>query len=434
MTFHDAFKEFCTKIEIDNYDEINKSVQEIVKKLNKEYYNLEDDGSSNSLLVGSMGRNTAIKNNSDIDLLFILPQSIYEKYDNYDSNGQSSLLQELKNVLLARYPKTDISGDGQVVDIEFEKFTVELVPAFKQIDGGFLYPDTHDGGTWQIANPTKEIECANVMNNDSNGTYINICKILRSWKNANSFIFSGILIDTLVYNHFMTHEKYTNYDYENYIEILKEIFKEFSQFDKHTDSWYAMGSNSRIEDAGGNEFIDKAKQSYEDIKSIYSCVDENLSILQDVLGIDFPTLSVNENIDSKHKFIKGGAGEEFIENLYPVDIRYRLKIDCEVSQNGFRPFMLSESNMARQWLSKNRTLKFFIKNTNCRKPYNVKWKIRNVGYVAKMKNMIRGEIIDDSEQHKEHTDFYGPHYVECYLIKNGICVARDRIEVPISNA
>ena len=31
----------------------------------------------------------------------------------------------------------------------------------------------------------------------------------------------------------------------------------------------------------------------------------------------------------------------------------------------------------------------------------------------------------------ESTNFYGPHYVECYIIKDGICVARDKIAVNI---
>lgn len=46
--------------------------------------------------------------------------------------------------------------------------------------------------------------------------------------------------------------------------------------------------------------------------------------------------------------------------------------------------------------------------------------------------MIRGNIMkSNSDHHYEHTDFAGPHYVECYLIKNGVCVAKDRIDVPI---
>ena len=52
--------------------------------------------------------------------------------------------------LKERYPKTDISGDGQVVVIEFNHYTVELVPGFKQPDNRFKYPDTHDGGAGSI--------------------------------------------------------------------------------------------------------------------------------------------------------------------------------------------------------------------------------------------------------------------------------------------
>ena len=49
---------------------------------------------------------------------------------------------KVKKFLQERYPKTDISGDGQVVVIEFSRYTVELVPGFKQADGRFKYPDT----------------------------------------------------------------------------------------------------------------------------------------------------------------------------------------------------------------------------------------------------------------------------------------------------
>jgi hypothetical protein len=67
------------------------------------------------------------------------------------------------------------------------------------------------------------------------------------------------------------------------------------------------------------------------------------------------------------------------------------------------------------------------------KPYAVKWKVKNRGEIARQKNQLRGEITDDGgyEEKIEHTRYKGGHYVECYIIKNGQCVARDIIEVPI---
>lgn len=34
--------------------------------------------------------------------------------------------------------------------------------------------------------------------------------------------------------------------------------------------------------------------------------------------------------------------EQFIQNLFPVDIRYNLSLDCIVSENGFKDELLSK--------------------------------------------------------------------------------------------
>jgi hypothetical protein len=48
---------------------------------------------------------------------------------------------------------------------------------------------------------------------------------------------------------------------------------------------------------------------------------------------------------------------------------------------------------------------------------------------------LRGEITNDkgNEEKIEYTKYQGQHYVECYIIKNNICVAFDRILVPVGN-
>lgn len=58
----------------------------------------------------------------------------------------------------------------------------------------------------------------------------------------------------------------------------------------------------------------------------------------------------------------------------------------------------------------------------------------NHGEEAVKRDCIRGQIIKDQRKQtlKEFSEFLGEHYVECSLISNGICLARDRIIVPIS--
>ena len=69
--------------------------------------------------------------------------------------------------------------------------------------------------------------------------------------------------------------------------------------------------------------------------------------------------------------------------------------------------------------------------TNCPKPYKVLWKVKNVGPDAERKNQVRGQIEEKGDSIVEHSSFYGNHYIECYIVKDGVCVAKTRIDVPI---
>ena len=180
------FETFCSNIQLDNEEEMNITIKEITKKLNKHYYDIEDE-EEHMYVVGSVGRGTAIKNTSDLDILFDLPKEVYTKYDSYESNGQSALLQDVKNVLLERYPNTKMKGDGQVVVISFTKYKVELVPGFKQTDDRFKYPNSNDGGSWKYTNPLPEIEECKNSNDSTGGNFYNVCHMLRAWKNKKGF-------------------------------------------------------------------------------------------------------------------------------------------------------------------------------------------------------------------------------------------------------
>ena len=156
--------------------------------------------------------------------------------------------------------------------------------------------------------------------------------------------------------------------------------------------------------------------------------------LQQLLGNEYPVEQpVMEN--ATFAVCSFDHTEQFIRNLFPVDIRYSLSLDCVVRQNGFRERLLSAILRDRQLLRHNKQLDFFITGTDCPKPYDIYWKVKNVGPVAERRNCIRGQIEKtNSQTHQEHTDFQGSHYVECYLVKNSVCVARAHINVPIGVA
>lgn len=428
MSLYSDVKSFCEGLVIDTSD-METSCGEIAKKLNAHYYDLTNEKSEHVLIVGSVGRNTAIKKTSDLDIIFDLPISVYTRFNNYDSNGQSSLLQEVKGVLQERYPNTDISGDGQVVVIAFSSYTVELVPAFKQSDDRYKYPDTHDGGSWKFTDPiTEQNECENA-NSLSVGNYYNFCRMLRKWKNNCGVAMGGLLIDTLVYNHFCDNSYYSEESYSGYYDMLKDLMKYLKGLNKDQAYWLAVGSNQHVDNKDNGSFVNKAKTAYNNLDTCETD-DEKYEALQKVFGSDFQNSTVKASRSYSASTYKNT--EEFIESYVPVDIRYNLRIDCKVTQNGFRDFILSTVLRRGGFLQHRKSLSFFIESTNAPQPYSIYWKVCNVGDEAKRRDCIRGEIIRNANSSKyEHTDFYGNHFVECYIIKDGVCVARDRITVPI---
>lgn len=417
MQVKDDFNEFISNLQIDNFDDINTSLEGIAKKLNQKYY--DNSTTDNYLMVGSMGRNTSIKGESDIDVIYELPDEVFERFDDYESNGQSQLLNEIRDVLKEKYPSTDIKGDGQVVVISFTKYKIELVPGFKQDNNSYKYPDTHDSGSWKITKPILEIEEANNMINNTS-TYRDICQMIREWKANNGVTICGLLIDILIKDFLDNNYEYKWKPKSDYYELLKSVFKYLSDQDEDRKQWNAMGSNQIIENKNFN-FIKKGKKAY---NKLPNSTDES-STLRELFGSRFP---ISEQSANEYGY---SNDEQFIEEIFPVYIMYSLKIDCEITQNGFRTGLLSEFIKKKFMIKQNRKLKFMIVENNIPKPYDIYWKVRNVGYEAIRRNCIRGQIKKGIDYLNESTNFYGPHYVECYIIKDGICVARDKISVSI---
>lgn len=423
------YSSFCDNITVKNFEDMKTTTDNIAKKLNEVYYGLSGDTESHMYIVGSVGRKTAVDGNSDLDILFDMPNDIFKKYDAYESNGQSSLLQDVKNTLLEKYPSSNIRGDGQVVVISFNKYTIELVPAFKQSDNRFKYPDTHDDGSWKYTDPLSEQEECSLCNSISDNKYYDFCRMVRCWKNNTGFKFGGLLIDTLVYNYFCDNNHFEDETEDDYTDILLGLFEYLKSQNKDQKYWYAVGSNQHVYNSDNGKFVTKAKKAYTTLKNAIEN-DDTEQALSDLFGSVY-TDNSSTYVEKSFEFSSKNT-EEFIEQKFSVDIRNSLEIDCIVSQNGFRDKLLTLILKDGGFLRVDKRLTFKIIDTDCKPPYEIYWKVRNVGIEAERRNMIRGEIRKtNSKVHKERTDFKGPHYVECFLVKNGICVARDRISVPI---
>lgn len=179
----------------------------VTAAINREFWNNSSD-TQNSLYVGSYGRGTAI-DSSDLDILMILPEREYVRHDSLKGNGQSRLLQSVRQAIMNTYPRSDIRADGQVVKIAFsDGMKFEILPVFKNIDwygnwdGTYKYPDSNMGGNWQSTNPKAEQDAMKSKNASSNGLLYDTCKHIRFVRDNyfSSYHLSGIVIDSFVYH------------------------------------------------------------------------------------------------------------------------------------------------------------------------------------------------------------------------------------------
>lgn len=262
MSVSSQFKSFCSSLNVSQItrSHISDRYERITQRLNYDFWNI-DSNKCHSLYVGSYGRGTATKGFSDLDVIFILPYHLYVKYDNYTFNGQSSLLQAVKNSLKKTYSNTDVGGDGQVVVIQFsDDMRFEVVPAFEKKDNSFTYPDSNNGGKWKVTNPKPEIQTLKNDNQLTNGNLINLCKMARSWKKEWNVPMGGLLIDTLAHKFLMNWE-YKNESYIYYDWMSRDFFKYLSNQNSDQQYWFAVGSNQYIHRKGN--FEGKAKKCYQ---------------------------------------------------------------------------------------------------------------------------------------------------------------------------
>lgn len=187
---------------------ISERYKRVTRAVNRAFWD-SDSETAHSRYVGSYGRGTAI-DTSDIDILIALPRAKYEQYDSRKGNGQSQLLQALKDAILLTYPRSEVKADGQVVDIFFsDGMKFEILPAFQQLDwlgdwnGKYNYPDSNMGGNWLTTDPMAEQQAMKQKNEESNGLLFDTCQHMRQIRDNyfSSYHLSGIVIDSYVYHH-----------------------------------------------------------------------------------------------------------------------------------------------------------------------------------------------------------------------------------------
>ncbi len=416
----------------------------------------EDDGFkdffSDSFLYGSYKRHTAVGGIKDVDIV------VLTNCDNTDPEHTPKKVLALLKRALNRYYKDAGSTEYQRKSIQVKdplpdnpevEMTLDIIPAIA-INGeenALLVPD-RELNEWVFSHPKGHISHVTTLNDEqhSGGMFVPLAKIVRYWWLFNSKKKhpkpKGFWIECLTGENF--NQNNTTYA-AHFITVLQNISTKYSNYETYTEP-------PSLTDPGMPQETLKTSMTVEEFKKFMECVNDSLmkakkaleepdekksSLLwRKVFGGLFPKVEQKNLV----KASEGGMfvdlypseKEEFVED-YDVIIHeqnYRFKIECLVEQNGFRTKPIQQVSYFQRELK----LVFKVVQSDINVPYRLMWKVKNTGEEAKWLSQLRGEItITKSHEVKiEHTRYRGTHYVECYAIdQNNICIAKDRVYVPI---
>jgi Adenylyl/Guanylyl and SMODS C-terminal sensor domain len=118
--------------------------------------------------------------------------------------------------------------------------------------------------------------------------------------------------------------------------------------------------------------------------------------------------------------------EQWLERdfgIKPIPTNHTLRLSARTQRKkGFRHGELSAQGGR---IAKGQKILFKVERCDVPEPYDVYWKVRNTGGEAARAGQLRGEIRKDTDgrTREESTRYRGSHWVECYIVKDGYCVA-----------
>jgi len=270
-TTHDIFSSFDDAIRLldDDMDTGLKRILDCVAPLATKYYPDDDVKLGEKItLIGSMAKDTGVKPLGDADVLFHLPVDTYLRFKNYAGNGQSALLQEVREQLKQRYPRTDIRGDGPVVVVKFnEEPAVELVPAVLDLSHDLFHADclvpvTRDGGTWEPVDYGAQWEEFTTWDAVVNGQLRRLMRYLKMWRKTTNAQIKSIVLEAMAIEFIKTWDRErTSHNWDDW------LVRDFLVYmvDNYVTTYYMPGIREPIDTGYG--WYSAARQSREDAKT-----------------------------------------------------------------------------------------------------------------------------------------------------------------------
>jgi hypothetical protein len=349
---------------------------------------------------------------------------------------QSSARYSDKAVLGKRCVKLDYAGD----------FHIDLVP-FVTRDDENTYITHRTRNEFIRQDPVAYTSWFEDNNRTTHGHLVRVVRLMKYLRDRSSIDVPSVVLSALLAERVRSFAGVNEYD--NVATSLTSLVKALH------DYLDPMSTPPWVDDRIGQNLADRLTQSgFDNLKSqlrtwsklmvaaLEADADESVEKWRKLFGDSFGS-AVRKTSESGaltasaySYFEKAPApGEQDLLRDHGIrtnlDPSHRVRVAGRVSPNRkgvgrYRP-LGGRGNL----VPLGRSLRFTIEDCTVEKPFHVYWKVRNAGEEAARRKMFRGEIRKLGEQITESSSFHGEHWVEAWIVKDGVAVARDRQEVTI---
>jgi SMODS domain-containing protein/adenylyl/guanylyl cyclase-like protein with sensor domain len=358
----------------------------------------------------------------------------------------SDYIEDLYKVFRAssRYHSV-VSRHARCVKVDYaNEFHIDIVPYMER--HGEHYIANRDTDEFELTNPEGFNEWLDRQNQTTGGKLIKVIRLLKYLRDyKNTFSVKSVILNILVGGRVNSalllddpdHYKDLPTAFKNLLVDLSAYLQANPNMPNLIDpSCPSEDFNHRCDQDQYTNLRKWIKYYSEKAAAAFKETDRNtsLKLWREIFGDDFGVASTAVAKASAAHIGRAANTEQFLEDLripVRIDPRYQVRLGARVLRKaGWRDYDLQKHGNV---VGRSRTIHFSLATCNVPGPYQVYWKVRNTGEEAIRADCIRGQIVKDagSLSRDEPTAYRGKHYVECYVVRNGVCVANAHQNVVI---
>lgn len=408
-----------------------------------------------SFLYGSYRRYTAVGDIKDVDVVVLT---------NFDINDPEAtpakVLRKLKAALARcykdpenpEYQRRSIRVNDPLPDKPNAELTLDIIPAVALYgeDNALWVPD-REQCQWIQSHPKGHLRYVNNLNSDehSKGRFVPLVKIVKWWWKYQCTVRQpkvvrpkpkGFWVECLTAENF--DPKQVSFA-EHFIVTLENILGKYGSSPIYVPTLNDPGLPTQTikTDMDIDEFkvfmttvdecLTKAKQALAEEDPVTSSV-----CWREIFGDTFPLYDADETEETRKsaKAIQLGDTSHIEPLRWQIDgsRRYKVQIDAHLYNEG-KTKRLAGINSNGRLVQSGLSVMYKVW-TNVPAPYDVYWQVVNTGTHARQVNALRGKFFPGNLVQWESTLYTGKHWIQCFIIKDGVCLASsERFYLNIKN-